>query len=204
MDKTPRAREIIQAIAKFELAPALKAEGFKKSNLTFTRRRGLTTQIIKFELSSWNLGPRGFFTVDVLVRFDEMTPPGESPGPYPQFFASLDQLLTDVPRSFEVNADTPVPQASARLTQWIMDGVVAPLNRVNTLVEFESTGWVQVPAWAFPALYAYYVERYEEAERLVRKEAEFFKDRGITWEGLVQKYRFHKLNARLAQPDPGD
>lgn len=192
MEKPPRAREIIQAIAKFALAPALKAEGFKKSGLTFTRRRGLTVQTIKFELSSWNRGPYGDFNVIVGVWFDEMNTPGEPPSPYPQFHGLLDQLVPDVPRSLPVDADTPIPEASERLTAWVMHGVVEPLNRVNALIDFESTGWVKVQPWAFPALFAYHVGRDEEAERLVAEQAAFFQDRGVTRDGLVEQYGLYR------------
>lgn len=193
MEPSPSAREIIQAIAKLELAPALKAEGFKKSGLTFTRRRGLTTQTIKFELSSWNRGPRGSFDVNVAVAFDEMNEANEPPSPYPQFHGLLHQLVSDVPRYFEVDATIPIPQASARLTQWLIDGVVSPLNRVNRLADFESTGWAKVQPWRFPALLAYHLGRDSEAERLIEEEAEYFKDRGMTREELIERLCLHRL-----------
>lgn len=193
MDKTPRAREIIQAIAKFELAPALKAEGFKKSGLTFTRRRGLTTQIIRFELSSWNRGPKGSFDVVVGVAFDEMRQSDDPPSSHPQFHGTLRQLVPDVPSFLEVDADIPLPLASDRLTRWVMDGVVARLNRVSALADFESTGWAKVQPWRFPALLAYHLGRDEEAARLIDEEAEYFKDRGLTREELIERLRLHRL-----------
>lgn len=192
-EEPPRARDIIQAIVKLELAPALKAEGFKKSGLTFTRRRGLTTQTIQFELSSWNRGPRGSFDVRVGVAFDEMRQPDEPPSSHPEFHGVLRQLLPDVPSFLEVDADIPLPLASARLTQWIMDGVVARLNRVNALADFESTGWAKVQPWRFPALLAYHLGRDEEAARLIDEEAEYFKDRGLTREDLIEWLRLHRL-----------
>lgn len=87
----------------------------------------------------------------------------------------------------------PLQQASDRLTALIVDGVVAPLNLVDSLADFEKTGWSGVMPWGFPARFAYFLGRDEEAARIIAEEASFFADRGVTENELVERYWLHRL-----------
>ena len=49
--------------------------------------------------------------------------------------------MPGVPRSFDVDRTIPIEAASERLATWVMEGLVAPLDRVASLADFESTGW---------------------------------------------------------------
>jgi len=188
------AKEIITSIVSLSLAPALKAERFRKKRFHFTRRHGRTGQEIRLELSSWNYGSNGSFTVWVGVAFDEMrTNPDDPRAGQNDFFCTLDQLIPSSPRQFTVNEEIPLQQASERLTELILDGAVAHLNLVNSLADFEKTGWAEIMPWAFPARFAYFLGRDEEAARLVAEEAKFFADRGVTENELVERYELHRL-----------
>jgi hypothetical protein len=74
-----------------------------------------------------------------------------------------------------------------------MQGFVEPLNQVNSLAAFEHTGWVNAKPWGFPACYHYLLGRHEQARALIQAEADYFSDRGLTYHGLLESYRFAKL-----------
>jgi len=114
-------------------------------------------------------------------------------GGYGDFFSEIGILLPGVPRSFNVDQTIPIEVASGRLATWVMEGLVAPLNRVESLADFEATGWKDVMPWSFPTRFAYHMGRDDEAARLVRIEADFFADRGVTEEDIIEKYRLHRL-----------
>jgi Domain of unknown function (DUF4304) len=192
------AKEIIASIVSLSLAPALKTEGFRKKRFHFTRRHGRTDQEIKLELSSWNYGSNGSFTVSIGVTFDEMRTDADDlkstiRARQNDFFCSLDQLVPSSPQQFTVDGEIPLQQASDRLTALIIDGVVSPLNLVHSLADFEATGWAGMMPWAFPARFAYFLGRDEEAARLVAEEATFFADRGITEDWLIERYELSRL-----------
>ena len=150
------------------------------------------------QLSTFNWGPTGSFTVDVALQFDEMWCEPEprlslSKGGEADFFSWIDLLVPGTPRSFDVNQTIPIEAASERLATWVMEGVVAPLDSVESLADFEATGWKDVMPWSFPTRFAYHMGRDDEAARLVRVEADFFADRGATEDDIIDRYRLHRL-----------
>ena len=197
MDTSLPAREIIKAIVGSDLAPALKQAGFSKTALTFTRRVGSTGQFIQIQLSSWNQGSVGSFYVNVGVMFDQLWRGDNALPVHPkyddcQFVARLERLAPEAPAQWPVAADTPIHEVSKKLTTHV-SGIVERLDQVASLSDFESTGWVTALPWGFPAVYAYPLGRDEEAAQLIANEAEFFKDRGVTREFLIQRYGFSRL-----------
>lgn len=197
MDTPLRAKEIIQSIVRCDLAPALKQAGFKKSALTFTRRLGSTGQFIQIQLSSWNQGSVGSFYVNVGVMFDEMCLVEAIPHAHPkyddcQFMVRLEQIMPDAPVQWPVDSGTSVVEVSKHLAACV-NKIVATLNGVASLADFESTGWVKVIPWSFPARYAYALGRDDEAASLVANEAACFADRGLTRESLIRDYGFTRL-----------
>lgn len=201
LGRAPKAKDIIAAVVKNRLAAEMKSRGFSKKGLEFARRRGETAHVVKFELSSWNMGDRGSFTVTVGVMFDDMIRQGgREPTRLPklydlQFGAELAELAAGAPRSWQVDRYTNVAEMSQALCGFILE-VVSRLDDVQTTGDFERTGWVSIPPWGFPPLYAYVMGRLDEAERLVRIQAEFFADRGATYEGLLDRYDFTLLKER--------
>lgn len=198
-----KAKDIIGQILDGRLAPALKREGFRRKAFRFFRRKGAVEQEIRLQLSSFNWGATGSFTVDVGLQFDDMWCEAESrpslfKGGEADFFSWIDLLVPGTPRSFDVNQTIPIEAASERLATWVMDGVVTPLNKVESLADFEATGWKDVMPWSFPTRFAYHMGRDDEAARLVRVEADFFADRGLTEEEIIERYRLHRLRERSA------
>ena len=149
-------------------------------------------------LSSCNWGSTGSFTVHVTLQFDEMWCEPEprlslSKGGYADFHSEIGILVPGVPRSFDVDRTIPIEAASERLATWVMEGVVAPLDSVESLADFEATGWKDVMPWTFPTRFAYHMGRDDEAARLVRVEADFFADRGANEDDIIDRYRLHRL-----------
>jgi hypothetical protein len=193
-----KAKDIIGQILDGRLAPELKRQGFRKKAFRFFRRKGAVEQEIRLHLSSFNWGANGSFTVHVILQFDEMwcepePRPSLAKGGHGDFFTNIGILLPGVPRSFDVDRTIPIQDASERLATWVMEGLVAPLNRVESLADFEATGWKDVMPWSFPTRFAYHMGRDDEATRLVRIEADFFADRGVTEENIIERYRLHRL-----------
>lgn len=198
-----KAKDIIGQILDGRLAPELKSAGFRKRAFRFFRRKGAVEQEIRLHLSSCNWGSTGSFTVHVTLQFDEMWCEPEprhslSKGGYGDFYAGIGNLLPGVPSLFDVDRTIPIEAASERLATWVMEGLVAPLDSVDSLAAFEATGWKDVMPWAFPTRFAYHMGRDDEAARLVRVEADFFADRGFTEEKIIEKYRLHRLRGRSA------
>ena len=183
------AREIIDAILDQSLRGTLKKHGFKKSGRRFSRRLGLTEQVIWVELSSWNQGPEGSFSMWVSVKFDEM----EADSPHSDFFSRIDGVTSLAPPSFEVNAGIPLERAADRLDAIIREGVITPLNSVECLADFELLEWAEAMPWSFAPRMAYHLGRDAEAASLIAQEASFFADRGVTEDELVDRYRLHRL-----------
>lgn len=152
-----KAREIVHSIVQHRLALELKREGFRKSQLTFARRRGTTSHLVQIQLSSWNSGSRGAFYINLGVMFDEM-----------RFYYGRNAPA--IPKYDDCD-----------------------FNAVNNLADFQHTGWVNAILWSFPARYFYLLGDYEKAKALVESEAYFFRNRGITYKALVERYSFTKL-----------
>ena len=198
MDTPLKARDIIQSIVGGDLAVALKSAGFRRSGLTFTRRTGSTGQLTQIQLSSWNHGSSGTFFVNVGVMFDDMCAKDRAPPIQPkyddcQFMARLERIVPESPAHWGVDAQTSSDEVSRLLTNYLVKLVIEPLDKVVSLADFERTGWVKAIPWSFPALYAYSLHRDNEAELLVREQAEFFKDRGVTRDSLIKSYGFSRL-----------
>lgn len=198
-----KAKDIIGQILDGRLAPELKRAGFRKKAFLFFRRKGAVEQEIRLHLSSCNWGSTGSFTVHVTLQFDEMWCEPEprrslAKGGYGDFYAEIGILLPGVPRLFDVDRTIPIEAASERLATWVMEGLVAPLDRVDSLADFEATGWKDVMPWSFPTRFAYHMGRDDEAALLVRIEADVFADRGITEEEIIKRYRLHRLRERSA------
>ncbi|MFQ6311067.1 DUF4304 domain-containing protein [Lysobacter capsici] len=197
-----KARSIIAAVIDHRLANELKKRGFRKKGFVFTRRHGDTGQVVRLELSSWSAGDRGMFSVWASVMFDDIMriwgrEPPRMPGVHDgQFFADLRQLVEGSPPTWEVDRHTDIAKMSELLCGFVVDGVLSRLDGVKTLSDFEETGWVPVMHWRFPAIYAYAMGRMDEAERLLRDEAAFFADRGVTYEELVERCRLAGLRGR--------
>lgn len=183
------AKEIIDKMLGISLHPALKARGFRKSGRRFSRRHGSTQQTIWLELSSWNRGTEGSFSVWVSIKFDEMG----ADNPHPDFFSRIDGVTGLAPPAFDVNASIPLEHAAQRLNEIIVEGVVTPLDAVKSLADFESLGWADAMPWGFAARMAYHLGKDAEAASLIAREAAFFSDRGVTEDGLVERYRLYRL-----------
>ena len=194
-----KARDTIVAIVQHGLAPALKHEGFRKQQLNFARRRGSVAHFVQVQLSSWNQGPSGAFYVNIGVMFDEMRKHFVRDVPdLPKyddcdFMVRLEKLIPDAPMQWLVDADTDVATVSGELVDCVLQGVVQPLESVDSLAEFQRVGWLHAVPWGFPAHFHYLAGDLEEASQLVKAEADYFADRGVTYDGLVQSYRFAKL-----------
>ncbi|QQP94189.1 DUF4304 domain-containing protein [Lysobacter enzymogenes] len=199
--KAPKARDIIAAIVDHRLAGELKTRGFRKKGFVFTRRHGETGQVIRLDLSSWNSDDRGMFGVSVAVMFDAIKrirgqEPPRLPGPGNcEFFSDLRGLVEGSPPTWQVDERVDIVEMSEKLCGFVVDGVLSRLDRVETLSDFEATGWVPAMPWRFPAIYAYAMGRWDEAEKLLREEAAFFADRGLTYEQLVEWCRLPGLKA---------
>lgn len=198
MDTPVPAKEIIRTIVERDLAPSLKRAGFKRSAFTFTRRAGSTGHFLQIQLSRWNQGSAGMFYVNVGVMFDQMrngTIPAPKHAKYDdcQFMVRLERLAPEAPSQWTVDASTRVSEVSGRLAAHVLGDVVETLNGVSSLADFESTGWAKAIPWGFPAMYAYALHNDEEARALVASEAEYFADRGVTREALIQNYGFTRL-----------
>jgi hypothetical protein len=194
-----KARDMVAAIVEHGLAPALKRGGFRKQQLNFARRRGSVAHFLQVQLSSWNQGSAGAFYVNVGVMFDQMREHfGSVAVDIPkhddcQFMVRLEQLFPEAPVQWTVDAGTDVAAVSDKLVSCVLRGVVEPLNQVSSLAEFQHLGWLHAVPWGFPAYYYYLLGDLEQARELVKAEAECFAHRGVTYDGLVQRYRFAKL-----------
>jgi hypothetical protein len=194
-----KAREIVAEIVQHGLAPALQREGFRKRQLDFARRRGTVAAFIQVQLSSWNQGSVGAFFVNVGVMFDEMRLHyGRGVPAIPKyddcdFMVRLERLVPGAPAQWNVDAQTDRAILSACLASWVMDGVVAPLDQVSSLAEFQRLGWTEAVPWSFPAHCEYLLGNLERAGQLVQAEAAAFKDRGVTYDELIRRYRFSRL-----------
>lgn len=62
----------IDAIVKLQLAPLLKKEGFKKKTRSFYRTDQLAISVLNIQMSQWNWGDEGRFTINVGKYFPKI------------------------------------------------------------------------------------------------------------------------------------
>lgn len=190
-----KARDAINEVVKRGLAPALKAQGFKKNATHFARRQGAVMHYLNVQSSQWNYGSEGGFYINAGVAFDELCViDGKAPPVFPkyfdcQFMVRLEQLDTTLPAQFRVDDTTDLDAMAAHLASRVLVSFVEPLNGVDSLKSFGKTGWIQHIPWGFPALIHYHTGDVETARRLVQLEADRFADRGVTFEGVAQRLK---------------
>jgi hypothetical protein len=191
-----KARDFINEVVKLEIAPLLKANGFKKKGFNFARRVGSVTHFVNVQLSSWNSGAAGSFYLNVGIAFDELSLYfGKQPPEFPQyddcqFLVRIDQLNSALPKQFEVNESTDLHALASNVARSLGETFVTPLASVSSLQSFGNTGWVNVVPWGFPALFHYLTGNQAEARRLVQLEADCFADRGLTFASIAERLRF--------------
>lgn len=199
MESTLKARNIVKAVVLRDLAPALKTAGFRKTQFTFARRKGEAAHLIQIQLSSWNQGMDGAFYVNVGIMFDEMRKHFDRPfPPLPAYddcdlMVRLEALVPEAPAQWTVDSLTSVSELSLRLARCIVDEVVRPLDGVSSLAEFEKLGWEKAVPWGFPAWLQYLRGNHAAASEHVKAQADYFRDRGVTYESLLEAYRFTNL-----------
>lgn len=194
-----KAKETIQTIVAQGLAAALKREGFRKNQLSFVRRCGATAHFVQVQPSSWNQGARGAFYINGGIMFDDVRRHfGLAVPRLPKyddctFRVRLERLFPEAPVQWVVTETTPVPEMAMQLVHCVMAGFVNPLQGLDSLGRFEKTGWLAAIHWGLPAIHAYLLGRDDQAKNLVQAEAHFFQDRGLTVDGLLESYRFARL-----------
>lgn len=190
-----KARDSIKELVKLGIAPLLKSRGFKKNALNFTRRNGSVAHFVNVQLSSWNSGAAGSFYLNVGVAFDEIAQHLGKPAPeFPryddcQFLVRIERLNPKLPQQFFVDETVDLNSLGSSVALSLDESFVLPLADVDSLHSFGKTGWVDAIPWGFPALFHYLTGSHQEARRLVQREAEYFADRGSTFESVANRLR---------------
>jgi hypothetical protein len=83
MARTP-AQDALEEVIRAGLAPALRADGYRKDGHTFRRERERCVQVVNVQSSRWDTSSEVQFTVNLGVFFPEvhaLMEPGWGPGP---------------------------------------------------------------------------------------------------------------------------
>lgn len=185
------ARESIHEVVKTGLAPMLKRRGFKKDALSFGRRRGAVAHYFNVQLSQWNRGPEGQFYLNAGVMFDDICLlEGKRAPSLPKyddchFMVRLERLDPSLPSFFNVDEKTDLKTLAQQVCEVVERTFVAPLEGVSSVQAFETTGWVDLIPWGFPAVFRYVTGNLAQARRLVQLEADTFADRGCTFQSVA-------------------
>jgi Domain of unknown function (DUF4304) len=190
-----KARDSINGLVKLAIAPMLKSRGFKKSALNFARRSGAVVHFVNVQLSSWNSGAVGSFYLNVGVAFDEIAQHlGKSSSVFPrqddcQFLVRIEKLNPKLPQQFVVDEGVDLGSLGSSVALVLDESFVSPLTGVDSLHSFGKTGWVNVIPWGFPALFHYLTGDHQVARWLIQREADYFADRGLTFESVAKHLR---------------
>jgi len=185
-------RESTQEIVKLGLAPMFKRHGFRKTGLHFSRRSGTVEHHFNVQLSQWNHGSVGHFYLNAGVLFDDIKRffGQESPKLAKVwdcvFQVRLESIDPQLPQRINIDENTDVNSVAKWLTERIEKTFIVPLNAVSSTQEFLATGWVNINPWGFPSIFYYIIGEKAEARRLVETEANFFANRGCTFESIAK------------------
>jgi hypothetical protein len=188
-------KEITNEIVKIGLAPMFKENGFKKSGFHFARRRGTVAHYFGIQLSQWNQGASGHFYLNAGVMFDDFRRHyGKKIPELPKyadcdFMVRFEQIDLELARWVTIDENIDVQERGKWLREHVENMFVVPLNSVSTTAAFETTGWADKIPWGFPAVFQYFLGNTAEARRLIQREADYFADRGSTFESVANSLR---------------
>jgi hypothetical protein len=185
------SRDAIHEVVKLGLVPLMKEHGFKKSALSFARRRGPLAHFLNVQLSQWNRGTAGQFYLNAGVMFDDICllrdrkPPALPKYDDCQFLVRLERLNHELPAAVTVDETTNVEALAAWLARTVEETFILPLNAVKSANDFAQTSWPAAIPWSFTAVLQYVLGNLAEARRLVQLQADAFADRGCTFESVA-------------------
>jgi hypothetical protein len=195
------AKDIINQIVSQGAGPIAKAAGFKKSALTFTRRRGEVVQVVNFQLSQGNFADTGSYYTNVGIAFDALwrlarEPVAEHPREYQcHFRRRIEQLIPKEPQSQKVTSATDIAAA--------VKGQASTFSKLLDLIDsIDSPGAMLEKKWLriggeieLRACLLYVLGRYEEAAKDIQRVSKFFSDRqGMSVANLIKRLKLTKLS----------
>lgn len=198
-----KASEIIKEVVKRGVAPFLKQTGFKKDGLRFQRNLNDVCQIISVQLSHGNSAHMGSFFINVGLGFDTLwavEPSGipERPKVYEcHSYKRIEQVILDTPASWEVSSFTDLDVLSEELADRMML-LVSELDRMSSIEAVLQGNWLQVGSERILKGRLFRAKGdFQSAISELRAAADFFADRGMSLDKLVESYNLDSLKPML-------
>jgi hypothetical protein len=140
---------VYKGVIATAVTPVLKAAGFRKTGLSYHRRRGSTTQVVNIQGSQWSSGDEKRFYVNVGVSFDTLCelagiPILEKPKEYEcdtrGFRHRLEAVIAEAPASWTIHANHDESAAVVALRACLQQ-LVDQLEGIDGPASFRTHAW---------------------------------------------------------------
>lgn len=193
-------RKTIAQIVDHSIKPQARLAGFKKTGLHFHGRNGELVHVITIQLSQYNFGATGGFSVNIGIAFDKLYALRRLPiNPKPSahtchFHRRIEFFCSDAPDEWHISESTDFEEMTAQLAR-NFSSVLEALDGVNSISEFLARNWLKTGSdYGLLAQLRYVLGDIVAARQAIQRESEYFADRrGMSVPELIARYHLTLL-----------